>query len=102
MFWVLPGLDLRPVLFNIFLGDLFFIVNERDATSYANDNTCFFVDTNVHDIISALQIAWKSLFEWFNQNPKKANSAKYHFTCSSFLNIIWKNKKLATALVKSF
>ena len=91
-----------PVLLNMFLGGLFFIVNKRDATSYANDNTSSFVDTNMHDIISGLGVAWKSLCEWFNQKPEKANSTKYHFTCSSNVNIMWKNKKLATVLVKSF
>ena len=93
---------MEPVLFNMFLGDLSFIVNEKDATSYANDSTSFFVDTNIHDVISGSQIAWKSLFEWFNQNPKEANSAKCHFTCNPNVDIMQKNKKLATVLVKSF
>lgn len=79
----------------------FFKVNERDVTSYGNVNTSFFVDTNIHDVIRGLKIAWESLFQWLNQNLKNADSGKYHFTCSSNVNIMRKNKKLKV-LEKSF
>ena len=32
-----------PILFNIFLADLFFILNEVDIASYADDNTPYFI-----------------------------------------------------------
>ena len=69
----------------------FFIVNERDATSYANDNISFFVDTNIHDVIHGLKIAQESLFQWLYQNLENTDLGKYHFACSSNVNIMQKN-----------
>ena len=96
------GSVLGVVLFSKFLGDLFFIVNDVDVTSYSNDKTSFFVDTKTHEAISRLQVAYKTLVQWFNQNKKVANQGKCHFICSSNVNIMRKNKRIATVLVKSF
>ena len=43
---------LGPLLFNAFLCDLFFIMNETDFASYADDNTPYVKGYNIEDVIS--------------------------------------------------
>ena len=42
---------LGPLLFNIFLCDLFFMMNKTDFASYADDNTPYVVGSNTEDVI---------------------------------------------------
>ena len=44
------GSILEPLLFNIFMCDLFFIVNEIDFVSYADDNTPFISGDELDDV----------------------------------------------------
>ena len=77
------GSVLGPLLFNIFLCDLFFIMNDVDFVSYIDDNTPIFVGDDLNDVILKLKNASKTLFKWFNDNQMKANLDKCHFVCSS-------------------
>ena len=83
LFGVPQGTILGPLLFNIFLCDLFFIMNDIEFASYADDNTPFFVGDDLNDVILKLQNASKIFFKWFNDNQRKANPDKCHFICSS-------------------
>ena len=74
-----------PLLFNIFLCDLFFIMNDVDFASYADDNTPFLVGNDLDEVVFKLQSASKTLFQWFTDNQMKANQDKYHSICSSNL-----------------
>ena len=46
---------LGPLLFNIFLCDVFFIINDVEFARYADDNTPFFVGDDLNDVILKLQ-----------------------------------------------
>ena len=74
---------LGPLLFNIFLGDLFFIMNNTELASYANDNTSYSVGNNIEELIVKLQNASKTLFQWFNNNQMKSKLGKCNFICST-------------------
>ena len=63
LFVVPQGSILGPLLFNIFLCDLFFIMNETDFASYADDNTPYVVGSNIEDVIIKLQNASLTLFQ---------------------------------------
>ena len=49
------GFILGPFLFNIFMCDMFLILNTTYFTGYADDNTSFVVRDNIADVIRALE-----------------------------------------------
>ena len=74
---------LRPLLFNIFLADLFFISNNVDIAHYADGNSPYADGGNVIGVITSLGKSSKALFEWFKNNPLKSNADKCYQLVSS-------------------
>ena len=84
MFLGVPqGSILGPLLFNIFLADLFFIVNKTDIANYADDNTPYATANDIDSLIASLEEASKSLFIWSDNNLMKSNADKWHLLVSS-------------------
>ena len=79
----------------MFLCDIFFIMNNTDFASYADNSTPYVVGNNI-DVIINLQNASLTLFQWFYDNQMKANPDKCHFICSidDKVNIIVENQNL--------
>ena len=78
-----PGINIRTALFNIFLCDLFFIMDDISFASYADDSTPYTVGNDMEDVIFKLQNSAKILFQWFKDNQTKSNPDKCHFVCST-------------------
>ena len=76
-FEVPRGSILGPLLFNIFMCDLF-ILEEIDFASYADDNTPSASEATPENVLSSLESCSASLFEWFSNNQMKANPEKCH------------------------
>ena len=74
---------LGPILFNIFLSDLFLVVQNVDFASYADDNTIYDAGDNIDEVIFSLQESSKKLFKWFANNQMKANEGKCHLIVST-------------------
>ena len=68
------GLNLGPILFNNFLIDFFFILEDIDIASYADDNALYLSADNVDGIIKSIEEASKTSFKWFNYNLMKINA----------------------------
>ena len=59
---------LGPLLFNVFLVDLFFTVNDNDIASYEDKNTSYMIADNVDDLITSLEQESNGLFKWCKNN----------------------------------
>ena len=62
LFGVPQGFMLGPLLFNIFLCDLFMMMNNTELASYADDNTSYAVGNNIEELIVKLQNASNTMF----------------------------------------
>ena len=83
IFGVPQGSILGPLLFNIFLIDLFFIIEDTDIASYADDNTPYVIADNIDGVIKSLEEASEILFKWFNGNLMRINADKSHSLVST-------------------
>ena len=94
---MLQGSILGPLLFNIDLIDLFFICENDDIASYADDTTSYTGARDTPTVISELQSTSEKLFNWFEKNLK-ANPEKCHLLLSSKSSI---ETKIGGVSVKS-
>ena len=83
LFGVPQGSILGPILFNIFLNDLFLIVKDVKFASYADDNTIYYSGNETDDVIDSLQLSANKLFLWFADNQMKGNADKCHLIMST-------------------
>ena len=84
------GSILGPLLFNIFLCDIFFVVSQTDFAAYADDNTPYVEGNNIDEVINMLENDSIQLFKWFSDNQMKANKDKCHLIVSSNVKVSMK------------
>ena len=71
------GSVLGPLLFNLFINDLFYII-KTDICNYADDNTPYTFDICLDKLMTKLECATESAMGWFQYNGMKLNSEKCH------------------------
>ena len=59
------GSILGPLLFNIFLCDLFLTIEGNYFTNYADDTTPYVISNNAEEVVWELKAITQKLFTWF-------------------------------------
>ena len=72
------GSVLGLLLFNIYLNDLFFLVNYTEACNFADDTTFFAYNKDLGSLINRLEQDSFLAIEWFQNNYMKLNEDKCH------------------------
>ena len=69
------GSVLGPLLLNLFINDLFYII-KTDICNYADDNTPYSCDISLDILMANLESATKSALDWFHNNDMPLNARK--------------------------
>ena len=87
------GSILGPLLFNIFLNDIFYFVEKSNLYNYADDNTLSYSHPDLLETKNVLTSESEYVIEWFGTNQMQANPGKFqaivlgkrgHGDCESF------------------
>ena len=78
------GSVLGPLLFNIYINDLFYVTELTNVCNYADDTTFYACDSDICDLIKRLEHDSSLAIEWFECNYMKLNEDKCHFIISGY------------------
>ena len=76
---VSQGSILDPLLFNIFLNDIFMFISKCSLCNYADDNTLYSTGKNLNRIRRNLEMEFMILHQWFHENHMTLNPGKCHY-----------------------
>lgn len=76
------GSVLGPLLFNIYINDLFWINEETDVCNYADDTTFYACDQSLNSLLLRVEHDALLAIEWFECNYMKLNKDKCHLLVS--------------------
>ena len=75
------GSILGPLLFNVFINDIFYFVKQAVICNCADDNTLSFIHNNLVVLKKILEEGSCILIDWFFKNFMKANPTKFQAIC---------------------
>ena len=73
------GSVLGPLLFNIYLNDLFYVLTKTHVCNFADDTTISACDVELDDLFHNLEDDTYTAILWFEANYMKLNESKCHF-----------------------
>ena len=72
------GSVLGPLLFNIFVNDIFFLLNETEICNHADDTTIYCSHQELQEVAIRLENDTAKLSTWIAGSFMKLNEEKYH------------------------
>ena len=71
------GSILGPILFNIFINDLFLFLKDVELANFADDNTIYTGNKSIEKLLEVLERESKSAIDWFKINDMIVNPDKF-------------------------
>ena len=84
IYCVPEGSILGPLLFNIYICNVFSVKKDVNFSSYADDTTPFITGVSFEQIIPELESILSYISQWFMNNNVKANAEKFHLFLSPY------------------
>ena len=72
------GSVLGPLLFNIYINDIFLLLNETEICNYGDDITIYCSYKELQEVTPRLENDTTKLSNWFTENLMKLNEEKCH------------------------
>ena len=83
LYGVPQGSILGPLLFNIFINDIFYFIDKVKLASYADDNSSYATEVNLENLLKVLETETSRVLNWFQNNEMKSNDDKCHLLVSN-------------------
>ena len=80
------GSVLGPILFNIYINDIFFALKGVDICNFADDTIPYVCDSKLNSVIETLEHNSEVAIVWFEMNYMKLNTDKCHLLISGIKN----------------
>ena len=85
------GSILGPLLFNLFMNDIFYFMEDSKLANYADDTSTYTAKEGIFPFLHALKSETTVVLNWFEINEMKSNSDKCHLIVAENRNRLYKS-----------